>query len=169
MWEVSNALSIWEKINLKLGSLWWAEIQMARSLLSCSGGSSYFSFLRILILWEVSISALGVINLKTVSATELAIFFFYFVSKVYCVICHRTRQKIPLVFCVNWNKCGNHVIVAFFFFFWVYAGGGRKINSGCCECGKRAQSIYGLLIIISLYHSILTGDYFCHLEKLVQR
>lgn len=123
------------KKNLKLGSLWWAEIQMVRSLLLCSGGSSYFSFLCILI----PILALGIVSLKTVSATELAIFFFYFVSKVYCVICHRTHQKIPLVFCVNWNKCGNHVIVAFFFL--VYAGGGRKINSRCCERRKRAQSI----------------------------
>lgn len=34
---------------------------------------------------------------------------------------------------------------------------------------KGSEYLNGLLIIISLYNSILISDYFCHLEKLVQR
>lgn len=63
-----------EKKHLRLSSLWWSEMQMARRLLSCSGGSSHFCFLRILC--KVPIPALGILSSKTTPATELAIFFF---------------------------------------------------------------------------------------------
>lgn len=68
-------------------------MQMARRLLSCSDGSSHF-FLHILC--KDPIPALGPLSSKTIPAIELAIFFFYFVSKAYYVICHRINEKMPL-------------------------------------------------------------------------